>query len=44
MGLAHGVIREDEIPPCPIDEAGRFTSEVPEYEGKHVKVSAGIVL
>ncbi|EIW70713.1 isoleucine-tRNA ligase [Tremella mesenterica] len=35
--VAHGVVRLDEIPPCPIDEAGRFTAEVPEYQGKHVK-------
>jgi isoleucyl-tRNA synthetase len=33
----HGVVREDEIPPCPIDESGRFTDEVPEYKGKSVK-------
>lgn len=33
----HGVVREDEIPPCPIDETGRFTDEVPEYKGKNVK-------
>ncbi|ODO08865.1 isoleucine-tRNA ligase [Cryptococcus wingfieldii CBS 7118] len=35
--VAHKVTREDEIPPCPIDESGRFTAEVPEYQGKHVK-------
>ncbi|WVF71438.1 isoleucine-tRNA ligase [Kwoniella sp. CBS 6097] len=35
--VAHKVVRDDEIPPCPIDEAGKFTSEVPEYQGKHVK-------
>jgi hypothetical protein len=35
--LAHEIITKDEIPPCPIDEAGRFTSEVPEYQGINVK-------
>jgi isoleucyl-tRNA synthetase len=27
------------MPPCPIDDAGRFTKEVPDFEGMHVKVS-----
>ncbi|WVR07005.1 isoleucine-tRNA ligase [Kwoniella sp. DSM 27419] len=35
--VAHKVVRDDEIPPCPIDEAGKFTNEVPEYKGMHVK-------
>ncbi len=38
IALAHGVVREDEIPPCPLDEAGRFTAEVPDYQGMNVKV------
>lgn len=37
--VAHGVVRDDEIPPCPIDEAGRFTAEVPEYQGQNVKAA-----
>ncbi|ORY34091.1 tRNA synthetases class I-domain-containing protein [Naematelia encephala] len=37
IAVQHGVVRDDELPPCPIDEAGRFTSEVPEYQGIHVK-------
>lgn len=37
ISVAHGIVREDEIPPCPLDESGKFTSEVKEYEGKHVK-------
>ncbi len=39
IAIAHGIIRKDEIPPCPIDEAGRFTVEVLDYQGMHVKVS-----
>lgn len=35
--VAHEIVRDDEIPPCPIDESGRFTSEVPDYQGRHVK-------
>lgn len=26
------------MPPCPIDEAGKFTNEVPDFQGQHVKV------
>jgi isoleucyl-tRNA synthetase len=37
IAVAHKVVREDEIPPCPIDESGRFTSEVPDYVGQYVK-------
>lgn len=37
IAVEHGVVRDDEIPPCPIDESGRFTSEVPEFEGRYVK-------
>ncbi|TFY65942.1 hypothetical protein EVG20_g5142 [Dentipellis fragilis] len=39
VALAHGVIRADEMPPCPIDDSGRFTSEVPEFEGQYVKTA-----
>lgn len=34
----HGVVPTDAIPPCPLDDSGRFTSQVPEFEGQHVKV------
>ena len=37
IAVAHKVVRDDEMPPCPLDEAGRFTSQVPDYEGKNVK-------
>ena len=38
VSIANGVLRPDEMPPCPIDDAGRFTSEVPDFVGQHVKV------
>jgi isoleucyl-tRNA synthetase len=41
IAVANGLVRDDEIPPCPIDEAGRFTAAVPDYQGKHVKVGCG---
>jgi isoleucyl-tRNA synthetase len=39
IALAYEVINADEMPPCPIDDAGRFTSEVPDFVGQYVKVS-----
>lgn len=38
IALAYEVINADEMPPCPVDDAGRFTSEVPEFFGQYVKV------
>jgi isoleucyl-tRNA synthetase len=38
IALANGIITVEEAPPCPIDDAGRFTSEVPDFQGQHVKV------
>lgn len=37
IAVANGIVREDEIPPCPIDEVGRFTDEVPDWKGVYVK-------
>ncbi|WRT66325.1 isoleucine-tRNA ligase [Kwoniella shivajii] len=42
--VAHKVVRDDEIPPCPIDESGKFTSEVPEYEGRYVKEADATII
>lgn len=39
IAIKHGLIEKGEMPPCPIDERGRFTSVVPEYEGQYIKVS-----
>jgi isoleucyl-tRNA synthetase len=38
IALAHGIIQADEMPPCPIDDIGRYTKEVPDFEGQYVKV------
>ena len=40
--VAHGVITPEDMPPCPLDDAGRFTDEVSDFAGLYVK--AGIVL
>jgi isoleucyl-tRNA synthetase len=36
--LAHGVITKDENIPCPVDESGVFTDDVPDFKGQYVKV------
>lgn len=38
VSVANGVVRADEMPPCPIDDAGKFTKEVPDFAGQYVKV------
>ncbi|KAF9482183.1 hypothetical protein BDN70DRAFT_875487 [Pholiota conissans] len=39
VAIANGVLRPDEMPPCPIDDAGIFTNEVPDFAGLHVKAA-----
>ena len=38
IAIANGILRADEMPPCPVDDSGRFTSQVRDFAGKHVKV------
>ncbi|KAK4156975.1 isoleucyl-tRNA synthetase [Chaetomidium leptoderma] len=42
--IAAGFITPRRLPPCPVDEAGRFTSEVPDYAGQHVKTADKAIL
>ena len=37
IGLANGIVEPDEMPPCPVDDVGRFTSEVTDFQGQYVK-------
>ncbi|KAJ3524394.1 hypothetical protein NM688_g8571 [Phlebia brevispora] len=39
IAIANGILRADEMPPCPVDDAGRFTKEVPDFVGQHVKAA-----
>ncbi|PPR05812.1 hypothetical protein CVT26_010092 [Gymnopilus dilepis] len=39
IAISHGVLRADEMPPCPIDDRGHFTKEVPDFAGLHVKAA-----
>lgn len=38
ISIANGVLRPDEMPPCPIDDSGKFTQEVSDFAGQYVKV------
>ena len=38
IAIANGIITAEEMPPCPIDDAGYFTDEVPDYAGEFIKV------
>ena len=42
IAIANGILRADEMPPCPIDDGGRFTKEVPDFAGQHVK-ACGVI-
>ena len=35
--LINGITKKDSVLPCPLDDEGRFTDEVPEFKGLHVK-------
>ncbi|ERT00896.1 hypothetical protein HMPREF1624_02130 [Sporothrix schenckii ATCC 58251] len=37
--IAAGFISNDRLPPCPVDDEGRFTHEVADYEGQRVKAA-----
>ncbi|KAK3303977.1 tRNA synthetases class I-domain-containing protein [Chaetomium strumarium] len=37
VAVANGIVTEKRPPPDPVDDAGRFTSKVPDYAGMHVK-------
>ena len=42
--VAQGIIGKGEDLPCPVDSNGRFTNEVPEWEGQNVKVADPSIL
>ncbi|KAG8967876.1 isoleucine--tRNA ligase [Tulasnella sp. 419] len=37
IAMANGIIRADEMPPCPVDDAGKYTAAVPDWQGVYVK-------
>lgn len=42
--VAAGFIGPKRLPPCPVDDQGRFTSEVIDYVGQNVKVADKAIL
>ncbi|TPX07993.1 uncharacterized protein E0L32_010324 [Thyridium curvatum] len=42
--VATGLIGPERLPPCPVDDKGCFTSEVPDYAGQHVKTADKAIL
>ena len=38
IAMSNGIVRHDEIPPCPIDDSGKFTKQVHDFTGLNVKV------
>lgn len=38
IAIANGLVKAEEQPPCPVDDAGRFTSVIPEWDGVYIKV------
>lgn len=39
IAIANGVLRPDEMPPCPVDDKGDFTKEVSDFAGENFKAS-----
>ncbi|KAH8108056.1 isoleucine-tRNA ligase [Cristinia sonorae] len=39
VAIANGILLPEEMPPCPVDDSGKFTSEVPDFQGQHVKAA-----
>ncbi|GAA5837845.1 hypothetical protein JCM11251_004675 [Rhodosporidiobolus azoricus] len=37
VAVLNGIVGKEEMPPCPIDEKGVYTNEVPDFEGQYVK-------
>jgi isoleucyl-tRNA synthetase len=38
IALAHNILTPEEMPPCPVDDSGKFTNEVPDFAGEYIKV------
>ncbi|KAF9049999.1 tRNA synthetases class I-domain-containing protein [Panaeolus papilionaceus] len=35
IAITNGILKEDELPPCPIDDKGHFTKQVSDFAGLH---------
>ena len=43
ISIREGIVRKDEMPPMPLDDRGRYTSEAGHLEGQYVKVCLTIM-
>ena len=39
IAIASGIVAPEEMPPCPLDDVGRFVKPVVDYEGMYIKAS-----
>jgi len=44
IAIANGIVAPEEVPPCPLDDVGRFVKPVVDYEGMYIKASVLLVL
>ncbi|KAF9519228.1 hypothetical protein BS47DRAFT_1375144 [Hydnum rufescens UP504] len=39
IALENNIVSAEEMPPCPLDDVGCFTAEVPDFQGQYVKTA-----
>ncbi|KAH7911972.1 tRNA synthetases class I-domain-containing protein [Hygrophoropsis aurantiaca] len=39
IAVANGIVGETEMPPCPLDDSGKFTKPVTDFEGMYIKAA-----
>ncbi|GAA5973857.1 hypothetical protein JCM11641_003196 [Rhodosporidiobolus odoratus] len=44
VAVQHGIVEKEEMPPCPIDEKGLYTDEVPDFKGMYVKDADKVII
>ncbi|BGP16782.1 hypothetical protein JCM10213_002176 [Rhodosporidiobolus nylandii] len=44
VAVQNGIVGKEEMPPCPIDEKGLYTDEVPDYKGQYVKDADKLII
>jgi len=38
IAIENGILSPEEMPPCPLDDSGKFTKPVTDFEGTYIKV------
>ncbi|TGZ84298.1 hypothetical protein EX30DRAFT_369586 [Ascodesmis nigricans] len=44
VAMEHGIINDKRLPPNPVDDSGRFTSQVPDFQGIYVKDADKVII